>query len=240
MYQFLKNLDPHRPVFVNWSPRIALWNLDHSDLMAYDYYSTPISATERTIDRHNAFDDAARRLATGAGKPFLKWMELDHGCTELGVRLMRPEEERCVMYLSLVNGARAISFFNERPWNDDVWEILSLLGAEVECLTPVLCAPDGQEEAVSGDDEARVLLKKYNGTYWLFVVNASAREKAVSVRFRKNRFFPDVALFEQAPAMREMALRPMGTWDQGALILTLESYGVRVFAIQESIPLKSD
>ena len=218
---------------MNWGPSVAAWNdLSYTDFMAYDYYSTVISPTERTFDRHNYFDDNALRRTMETGKPFFKWVEFDHGCTELGVRLMRPVELRCVAYLSLINGARALSYFYHRPWNDDAWDEMTRIGTEIEALTPVLGAPDAEIAASCADSAVRVLLKFDQGKYWLLVANTAAQPKTAEVCLTHARFGEDASpLFAQPPACRELFGRASGEFRDGNLQLPLEPYGVRALEL---------
>ena len=200
--------------------------------MAYDYYSTVISPTERTIDRHNHFDEIALLRGLETGKPLFKWVEFDQGCTELGVRLMRPVELHCVAYQSLINGNRALSYWSARPWNDDAWEEMTRIGAEIKGLTPALGAPDSSVSAECSDKAVRVLLKANQGRYYLIAANTSAQEKKVGIRFVSSPSYEEtVPLFTKPPALREMFGRAGGEFRDGMLFLSLEQYGVRSFEI---------
>jgi hypothetical protein len=233
LHAMVRDLDPYHPVFVNWGPSVAAWrDLSFTDLMAYDYYSTALSPVERSFERHVDFDRHALRRARETGKPFLKWVEFDHSCTELGDRLMRPAELRCVAYLSLIGGARALSYYYYRPWNDDAWEEMARIGAEISSLTPSLALADSRAEAVCDDPAIRLLVKAGPGVVRLIAANSSVRGRIAKIRLV--RAGPDPSpgpLFARLPSVKESFGRPPGGYHDGCLVIPFEGYGVRALEL---------
>ena len=87
---------------------------------------------------------------------------------------------RCQSYLAIVRGAKGILFFSLQYVlnHPDVWREFRHLGREIDDFSPVIFSPDAAERIKVDADPIHpdILLKKYQGKYYLIAVNYQRAE----------------------------------------------------------------
>jgi hypothetical protein len=134
-YLRVKGLDPNHPAGMCHYLWDALWNYrDSEDFVLSDVY--PIHRTSIT-----AVADHIWRIHQIHGDNYPAWPVMQaFGGTE-GWDVPTPVEERLMVYMSLVHGAKAIMFFSFRPQHVDLWAEVGVLVQELKQLTPFYVLP---------------------------------------------------------------------------------------------------
>jgi len=146
-YLRVKGLDPYHPAGMSHFLWDALYNYrDSEDFVMSDVY--PIHKTNIT-----ALADHLVRIHAIHGDGYPAWPVIQaFGGTE-GWDVPTPEEERLMVYLALVHGAKAMLFFSFRPQHVELWAEVKRLIAELKQLTPFFVLPS-TNLAVSWSDSA--------------------------------------------------------------------------------------
>ncbi|NOY79979.1 MAG: hypothetical protein GXP31_03135 [Kiritimatiellaeota bacterium] len=141
VYRAVKEADPYHPAMVNFcaSAERMLSYRDATDLMAIDIYPVPQS--------HIGIIAPHARLmwVTGGWRPVLWWIQ-----SWASLREPTAAEETCMAYQALVEGTRAILFYNYRPTSYAAWAGLGRIAAEINALRPALVSPDRHPVEVRG------------------------------------------------------------------------------------------
>lgn len=128
-----KELDPSRPAFVNYLP-------NHLTDQTGDIYSTDVYPIP-----HGSVMDAIRAVSTMRGaagaKPVWMWLQ-GTGYAYWMDREPTPRELSCMVYGSLLVGARGIYYFAQVPRSKACWEEMRALLVEVSALAPALGSLD--------------------------------------------------------------------------------------------------
>lgn len=205
-YQYLKQLDPHRPVFMNHAPRNQLDRLTSfsrpADVIGCDIYPVPeylIQHSDLADLSLSCVGNYTRRMRQAAGRKPV-WMVLQgFGWCDLRadlaeeerMKLRRPnlKESRFMAWDAIANGARGINYWGTYliPKDGALWQDLLKVVGELNELQPVLSAPDGSwklslkvEENFNSFDRPILLLQKKLGEKCaLIVVNENQNRSPV-------------------------------------------------------------
>ena len=142
---------------------------------------------------------------------------------------------RCQAYLAIVRGAKGVMFFSMQYVlnHEALWEEFKRVGREIDDISPVIFAPDASEpiEVTSDLIPPDILLKKYNGTYYLIAVNYQRAEitatfdlSALSVNKTIDRVYED----------RTISLENSRFTD------TFKGYDVHIYRIQPKVEKPPD
>lgn len=162
-----KELDPEHPAFVNYLPD-RLEN-QTGDIYSTDVYPIPHGAPTDAIG-------AVRRMvaaATPERKPVWMWLQ-GTGYAYWMAREPTPRELSCMVYGSLLAGARGIYYFAQMPRTRECLAEMRALCVEVDAIAPALFSTD-QAPALRCDRDA-VMAKAFarGGEVWVLAVNTQA------------------------------------------------------------------
>jgi len=169
-YEFLKQLDPGHPVWMNHAPRNQLNQLAAfnraADIVGCDIYPVPAFETghsdlmERTPAAVGAYTGRMQAAALGKvgaslDKPVwmvlqgFGWRDLSDNPDPDPNKGRRPtlDETRFMAYDAIVHGARGILYWGTYRIEKDsqLWQDLLTVVSELKALQPVLSAPDSPE-----------------------------------------------------------------------------------------------
>jgi hypothetical protein len=244
-YQAIKSVDASRPVLVSHF-RDAKAYLGAYDVLCYDQY--PIGGM--TIARYRQiFRDVVSQVnpkpvwtvvqAFGAGK---EW------------KRPTPQEERCMTYLTVANGAQGILFYMYgRPGdsyyireNPDHWDCTRRLAAELDQLSAMLLAKASTLRAAAENKYIDVLLKEVEGRLYMIAVNWAAGS------FPLDGHYPGIPLAGARialPGLESAAVKVVGQAGSGSaaegrelkvadgyLVDSFDPYAVHIYEIR---PLRS-
>lgn len=245
-YTYLKQIDPHHPVWMNHAPRNsvaqrAVFNRA-ADAVGCDIYPVPAylgghsDLADRGLTSVGAYTRTMQEAAPG--KPV--WMVLQgFGWADLPERKNDPDadtnrppthrETRFMAFDAIVNGARAILYWGT-AYTDKTkpfWPDFLRAIREVADLQPVLSAPDAtldidvalEETWGTLDRGIRVLPKQTDEGVWLIVVNEWSDPLRYTLRGLQSL---------NGTNYHDTAADVHGQVKDGALVLTIESYGVQV------------
>ena len=173
IYRRIRELDPHHPVYlVNNRPHTYADYLGGSDILAVDVYPVPRYPLTRVRESVQA-----ARWTSLDRKPV--WLVAQaFGGVEHWPRPPTAVELRNMVFQGLVHGARGILFYRycgeeERAIQPPaLWREVRTLAAELADLAPVLVTAEPKEE-VFGTRGVDVMLREYQGAYYLFAVNVT-------------------------------------------------------------------
>lgn len=182
MYQTIKEYDQDHPcTAVIMSPRAAKDYSGCCDIMWIDPYPIPrqpvtyvsesVSGSVKNINKDKplwcipqAFD----------------WSVWQTGKID---KIHRPtdDEERCMTYLALVNGAKGIIYwaYTSSKYNitdyPEHWAYMKKLAGEISGLTPILMTPtvNSKLNVNAKSNSIETMVKKMNGEWYVFAVNSA-------------------------------------------------------------------
>ncbi len=163
-----KELDPAHPAFINYLSNKLEGHL--GDIYSTDVYPIPHSGAMAAIN-------AVARMKAAAEvevKPVWMWLQ-GTGYAYWMDREPSPRELSCMVYGSLIEGARGIYYFAQVPRTKECWDEMRALCVEVDALAPALYSLDAAPEATS--DEAAVLCKAFarGKELWVLALNTQGR-----------------------------------------------------------------
>lgn len=166
LYQTLKEFDPYHQVWITFCQKIPF--LDGYDILNVDRYwdhleGTPLSVAS-CVDRLQPTAKAMRKPLT------MTLASVWSG----GMREITPEQNRAQSYLAVIHGAKGISYFFFRPFNERVWNEEKKLTLELRELSQILLTPDLDNQIVSQNAQNPIHLtaKWHDGKLWIIAVNA--------------------------------------------------------------------
>lgn len=171
-----KAADPSRPVFINLTPHgLGMRIADiPGDIVCFDTYGVNFDGSVIS-DLDRIFGQVRKELVA---KPRPAWVFLQGMANCLWVwRGPNPDEMTAQVYLSLVNGATGIMFFNAIILPVDTWRRTIELGREIRELTPVLLSNDSVRINCS-NDRIKYMARKYQGRIYIIAVNPYDKEMA--------------------------------------------------------------
>jgi hypothetical protein len=99
---------------------------------------------------------------------------------------MRYNEQRCLSYLSILNGAKGIVLYVGRSWCEAKNKQYPKISAEMNVLSPVILENDDEGDIDVGTKGITARYYKYKGNYWIVCANALGKElKGVELKLDK-------------------------------------------------------
>ena len=169
----VKDVDPYHPALVNFcgsAERILSYRAT-TDLLAIDIYPVPQTFIG-VIAPH-----ARLMWEIGEWRPVLWWIQ-----AWASLREPTAEEERCMTYQALVEGTRAILFYNYRPSSYAAWNGLGTIAAEMQALHETLASPVAADVSVHGGNGRIVATARRSADGWdILAVNRSRQAVEASL-----------------------------------------------------------
>jgi hypothetical protein len=185
LYNAAKIADPYRPVQINWydwTPgKGGYGSLNATDIGSLDRY--PIGKAENAMKAVADIASLMNKDCRERNMPTAFWVQM-YGYDD-AVREPTPEEERCMSYICICYGMRAIYYFIYKPMYSGLWESMIELGKELKVLEPVLGAPDAWEIAVDAIGDIHFSIWKSGAKIYLITCNGGGDEITVSFDLHK-------------------------------------------------------
>ena len=202
LYQLIKSIDPNRPVIVNLGTTGLLTKHappETSDAVMYDWYPYPLGADRRPQEKTETLQRFARRWAEQTGRPSYVYIGLNEGAYPAHIRLHRPVELRCRMYLELVGGHRGLFFFSGPPCSKVLWDAFGDYAREIKALEPALFNAASDVAVTPDFARIRTYVGKMGQGRVLIAVNPTHEDRKVTLRLDTKRRLPKAAevLFEK-------------------------------------------
>ena len=162
-----KELDPARPAFINYLP----WDLEGQtgDIYSTDVYPIPHSTPMAAIGAVATMKAAAQQ----EGKPVWMWLQ-GTGYAYGMAREPTPRELSCMVYGSLIAGARGIYYFAQVPRTRECLDEMRALVVEVDALAPALGTLDPAPEVTCDQPAIMTAAYAHEGQWWVLAVNTQA------------------------------------------------------------------
>lgn len=227
-YAVIKEVDPHRPVWLNVIGT-AEPNRNACDILSADPY--PIGKSKVTMVS-GSMDNVVKAVRGLEGKSPWIILQMFGSPSEGWPRPPTPQEERCMTYLALNHGAKGLGYFahqrldtieKTKRLTPELWRSMKALNAETKELSlPYLIGEvlrGGKSERQALDIAAR----RYGGTTFIIAINTSADEFDGKIALDiPNAKVKAVVKFES----REASIK------DGVLTDRFRPYDVHVYAIE--------
>ena len=112
-YNAIKQVDPSRPAYINYS---IFPQKPFGDISSLDNYLIP-GHSPATAGRDTRYME---RFGSVTGKPTWIWLQSCGNAYYMSREPTGPEDE-CMVYSSLINGARGIKYFVNMPHSKELW-----------------------------------------------------------------------------------------------------------------------
>ncbi len=189
-----KQLDPNHPAFINYLSSKLQGH--KGDIYSTDVYPIPHSTPMAAIS-------AVEKMAAAAApehKPVWMWLQ-GTGYAYWMDREPSPRELSCMVYGSLIRGARGIYYFAQIPRSALCWAEMRAMCVEVARLAPVLYSLDSAP-GLRCDDPA-ILCRAFRraDSVWVLAVNTSRQP-------RRARFTIDTSPRTVEVVFEDRTIRP--------------------------------
>lgn len=236
IHDVLVKLDPYRPTAIcnNTSRGIDLYGDIPDILMVDPYLDFRQDGSVRPMRYVGEMVQTARARVKDE-KPV--WVILQaFAMRPKGGRTPTIQEERCMAFQALVNGAKGIFFYAMRCghmkyyWTQDplFWEQMKILIRELNYLTPALLSRDHMNIVVD-DESIQWLARRTKDHLYLLVVNPTSDAKTVRFRFQE----PTGSNWHVLAESRNVEVRNKEFTDD------FEPYGVHVYTTDQD-PIQLD
>ncbi|MCC7491498.1 MAG: carbohydrate binding domain-containing protein [Fimbriimonadaceae bacterium] len=232
-YQFLRALDPQRPIWTNHAPRNSVqtlqWYNQATDLAGCDVYPVPMPQTQSNLPNPTLSvvgDEARKSVATVSGqKPILMvlqgfaWATLSQRDDPQAV-YPTFAESRFMAYDAITAGANGILYWgcHYTPRPSPFWSDLKALVSELRALAPALASlppAGGPVEVAPADSPIAVAARTYEAQPVLLLANRSGQPAQAKVRLPGAttawRALSDDAAPPQTGGALQVSLPPWGT-----------------------------
>lgn len=180
LYKFVKDIDQSRPCsMVIMSPEAAKDYRECTDIMWIDPYPVPKQPITLVSDAvSGAIANIERDKPLWCIVQAFDWSVWDNGKLN-GEHRPTADEERCMTYMALVNGAKGIIYWaygSSKYYTADYpqhWLDVKKVTGEVHELTPVLLTKTVENRLLTSNGKIQSMLKKYNGDWYVLAVNSS-------------------------------------------------------------------
>lgn len=159
-----RELDPARPAYINYLPH----HLENQtgDIYSTDVYPIPHSTPMAAIRAVATMKAAAARES----KPVWMWLQ-GTGYAYWMAREPTPRELSCMVYGSLIAGARGIYYFAQVPRTRECLDEMRALAVEVDAVAPALGSLDPAPEATCDQPAVMTAAYAHEGRWWVLAVN---------------------------------------------------------------------
>jgi len=251
LYELVRELDPNHPLVLG-DTRDRIKNLqqdrrnffpdDCMDIGIWWWYPIPFRAPDGNgLEGNEKFGDVLQPpswLTTTLSKKPL-WIAIQaYEKPRKDARFPTPAEYRCMAYLSIINGVKALWFYTgsgQKDWQgkpagllnkpqEAHWDYVQKLVRELRELEPVITARSAADKIVMSPSDAPIefTVRELNGALYLLAANKSDRA-------RNARFSGDAFAGKKASVLHEEhnAMLQGDTLDGG-----FTPYGVHVYRIE--------
>ena len=193
-----RELDPSRPALINYLANKLTGHM--GDIFSTDVYPIPHGTPMAAVSAVRTMAAEAKTLK----RPVWMWLQ-STGYAYGIAREPTPRELSCMVYGSLIEGARGIYYFAQMPRSEGCLDEMRALCVEVDALEPVLYSLEPAPE-VSCDADS-VLLQAYalDGTVTVLAVNTQNESKAVRFQLPAGDGRVRVQFEERSRKMKEGA-----------------------------------
>jgi len=163
-YKIARELDPDHPALINYLSNKLEGHM--GDIYSTDVYPIPRSSPGSAIS-------AVRRMKAAADKetkPVWMWLQ-GTGYAYFMAREPTPRELSCMVYGSLLEGARGIYYFAQIPRTKECWDEMRAMCLELDALTPALCSLESAPELTCAEPAILCRVYKHEGSVWVVAVN---------------------------------------------------------------------
>ena len=239
-YQYVRKIDPYRPIMLNEAPRGEIHKIRPysagCDTYGVDIYPVPepnphSGLTDKNMTAVGKYVDRCREVVYGR-KPV--WMTLQAfawgDITPKPKPLVYPTEHqnRFMAYNAVVHGATGLFWWGINRGRTENWDFVRRLGKtvwELRKMSAVFVAETVQPAILKASvPEVRILHKRLNGTDWYIAVNESKKELAVSfshaVEKPLNVFFENRKIVPAAGQFQD----------------SFKAYDVHIYSSAETLP----
>ncbi len=176
----VKKLDPEHPVYVNYRTnelRIFMDKLESlpGDIISGDEYPIANFKWPGNVSSPGNLVKEMEKSLVKSPKIVWYWLQIT-GYAFMILREPTPEEFEAMTYLTLINGAKGLLFFQNRPRSDNLWQKAGQIGREIAELTPILYSSNTLSDIISTPSEIKVLGKEYNSKKYIVAVNSSPKK----------------------------------------------------------------
>ena len=182
-----KELDPTRPALINYLASKLTGHL--GDIYSTDVYPIPHGSPSAAISAVREMQAAAEKES----KPVWMWLQ-GTGFAYWMDREPTPRELSCMVYGSLIAGARGIYYFAQVPRTKECFDEMRALLVEVDALAPALCSLDTAPAVSCG--ESSVMCGTYAHGGQLHILAVNTRQSPVHARLTGHAAGPVEVLFE--------------------------------------------
>ena len=193
-YEYIRKIDPYRPVMLNEAPRGNIPDLRPyaaaGDVYGVDIYPVPepnahSGLADKNMTSVGKYVDVCRQVVYDR-KPI--WMTLQAfpwgALTKKPLVYPTAHQSRFMAYNAVAHGATGLFWWGFNTGNCENWEFVRELGKtvrELRKMSAVFVAETVQPAILkSSAPEVRILHKRLNGIDWYMAVNESKKELAVS------------------------------------------------------------
>lgn len=174
----LRELDPNHPMMVNYFPSTIEKNVDAlsdlpGDIISADLY--PVANLEwpgTLLDPANMISQMDQALAASDKVPMF-YLQITGNAFGWS-REPTEEEFEGMVYSSCIAGARGLYFFQNMPWNKQLFRNAAQIGLELDSLAPILASLDVAPKVKCSSEVIRLTCKVYRGNLYIICVNASS------------------------------------------------------------------
>ncbi len=157
-------LDPNHPALINY---LASKLTEHmGDIYSTDIYPIPHSTPSAAIQGVAVMAEGASRER----KPVWMWLQ-GTGYAYWMDREPTPRELSCMVYGSLIEGARGIYYFAQFPRTKEHWAEMRSLCVELKALEPVLGSLDRAPSVRCATPGVLTASFRYQGATWVLATN---------------------------------------------------------------------
>ena len=187
LYEFIKTLDPYRPVVVNWiggpwmSPTEIYGSLNCADMVGIDFYPLRPIPSPQPMKEFSRSCMKFSGLVAAKRAPLLYWVQA-YGFHDAG-REPTPDELKCMVYLGMVYGVRTIAYFMAKPMYAPLWAMECELNQQMEYMGRKVFFPNGAEEIKHGvlDNSVHYSLWRSGDDYYLIAANDAYKPAELSM-----------------------------------------------------------
>ena len=167
-YALAKQLDPAHPAFINYlSDKLT----GHKgDICSTDVYPIPHGLPINAINAVAVME----RAAIQEHKPVWMWLQ-GTGYAYWMDREPTPRELSCMVYGSLIAGARGIYYFAQFPRTRECLDEMRAMCVELDALTPALGSLGQAPVATCNELAVRCKAFVHEGKLWVLAVNTGAK-----------------------------------------------------------------